>query len=236
MDEIVDQYRKIATSLGLDKKTENAFVLENINRITKEKRDDEQRVLELERNEKQKALEHERNEKQKEMERQEKERERTSQLELEKEKLRIEVLEREKAREVSEREKAREASERDKAREASERDKAREASDRERDRTQQFELEKLRLLNEQKRFEFETNTSRQESQTSLSETRNPSTRWNIDMPLLNAAAEVDVAAYLKRFEHLCETQNIPLEYWKSALSAKFETNTSRQESQTSLSE
>src|SRR5260221_3277446 len=193
MDEIVDQYRKIATSLGLDKKTENAFVLENINRITKEKRDDEQRVLELERNEKQ-------------MERQDKERERSSQLELEKEKLRIEVLEREKAREASDRE------------------KAREASDRERDRTQQFELEKLRLLNEQKRFELEANTSRQESQTSLSETRNPSTRWNIDMPLLNAAAEVDVAAYLKRFEHLCETQNIPREYWTSALSAQFTGN------------
>src|SRR5260221_6393264 len=214
MDEIVDQYRKIATSLGLDKKSEHAFILENINRITKEKRDDEQRVLELERNEKQKVIEREREDKQ--MERQE--RERSSQLELEKEKLRIEVLEREKAREVSEREKAREASEREKAREVSEREKAREASerekdreasDRERDRTQQFELEKLRLLNEQKRFEFETNTSRQESQTSLSETRNPSTRWNIDMPLLNAAAEVDVAAYLKRFEHLCETQNIP---------------------------
>src|SRR5260221_6276117 len=252
MDEIVDQYRKIATSLGLDKKSEHAFILENINRITKEKRDDEkkalehernekqkelerqekalelernekQKALELERNEKQKALEHERNEKQKEferqqkviereredkqLERQEKERERSSQLELEKERLKIEVLEREKAREASER-----------------------------DRTQQFELEKLRLLNEQKRFEFETNTSRQESQTSLSETRNPSTRRNIDMPLLNAAAEVDVAAYLKRFEHLCETQNIPREYWTSALSAKFTGNSSRQESQTSLSE
>src|SRR5260221_14670648 len=209
MDEIVDQYRKIATSLGLDKKSEHAFILENINRITKEKRDDEQKALEFERNEKEKALQierqdkvlqMERQEKVLEFERQEKERERSSQLELEKERLKIE------------------------------------ASDRERERTQQFELEKLRLLNEQKRFEFETNTSRQESQTSLSETRNPSTRWNIDMPLLNAAAEVDVAAYLKRFEHLCETQNIPREYWKSALSAKFETNTSRQESQTSLSE
>src|SRR5260221_3009713 len=184
MDEIVDQYRKIATSLGLDKKSEPAFRLENINRITKEKRDDEQKALEHERNEKQKELERqekalerereekvlqiERQDKVLQMERQEKERERSSQLELEKEKLRMEVLEREKAREASER-----------------------------DRTQQFELEKLRLLNEQKRFEFETNTSRQESQTSLSETRNPSTRWNIDMPLLNAAAEVDVAAYLK---------------------------------------
>src|SRR5260221_4333440 len=200
MDEIVDQYRKIATSLGLDKKTENAFVLENIYRITKEKRDDEQRVLELERNEKQTALEHERDEKQKvlEFERKEKERERSSQLELEKERLKIEVLEREKAHEASER-----------------------------DRTQQFELEKLRLINEQKSFELEANTSRQESQTSLSETRNPSTRWNIDMPLLNAAAEVDVAAYLKRFEHLCETQNIPREYWTSALSAKFTGNSLR---------
>src|SRR5260221_5591382 len=175
MDEIVDQYRKIATSLGLDKKSEHAFILENINRITKEKRDDEQ-----------KALEREREDKVLQMERQDKERERSSQLELEKERLKIEVLEREKAREASER-----------------------------DRTQQFELEKLRLINEQKRFESEANTSRQESQTSLSETRNPSTRWNIDMPLLNAAAEVDVAAYLKRFEHLCETQNIPREYWTS---------------------
>src|SRR5260221_3084611 len=204
MDEIVEQYRKIATSLALDKKSEHAFILENINRITKEKREDEQRVLEQERNEKQKALERERDEKQKEMERQDKERERSSQLELEKEKLRLEVSEREKAREVSEREKAREVSEREKDREASERD-----------RTQQFELEKLRLLNEQKRFELEANTYRQENQTSLSETRNPSTRWNIDMPLLNAAAEVDVAAYLKRFEHLCEVQNIPREYWTS---------------------
>src|SRR5260221_86601 len=200
MDEIVDQYRKIATSLGLDKKSEHAFILENINRITKEKRDDEQKALELERNEKEKALQIERQDKALQMERQDKERERTSQLELEKEKLRIEILEREKARE---------------------------ASERERERTQQFELEKLRLLNEQKRFEFETNTSRQESQTSLSETRNPSTRWNIDMPLLNAAAEVDVAAYLKRFEHLCETQNIPREYWTSALSAKFTVNSLR---------
>src|SRR5260221_9737733 len=185
MDEIVDQYRKIATSLGLDKKSEHAFILENINRITKEKRDDEQKALEHERNEKQKelerqekALEREREDKVLQMERQEKvleferkERERSSQLELEK--LRFEASER--------------------------------------DRTQQFELEKLRLINEQKRFESEANTSRQESQTSLSETRNPSTRWNIDMPLLNAAAEVDVAAYLKRFEHLCETQNIPRE-------------------------
>src|SRR5260221_1932598 len=167
MDEIVEQYRKIATSLALDKKNEYAFVLENINRITKEKREDEQ----------------------KERERQDKERERSSQLELEKEKLRFEASER--------------------------------------DRTQQFELEKLRLENEQKRFELEANTSRQESQTSLSETRNPSTRWNIDMPLLNAAAEVDVAAYLKRFEHLCETQNIPREYWTSALSAKFTGNSLR---------
>src|SRR5260221_10249518 len=47
------------------------------------------------------------------------------------------------------------------------------------------------------------------------------------MPLLNAAAEVDVAAYLKRFEHLCETQNIPREYWTSALSAKFTGNSLR---------
>src|SRR5260221_1631971 len=145
MDEIVDQYREIATSLGLDKKSENAFVLENINRITKEKREDEQRVLERERDDKQmerqeKVLQIERQEKVLQMERQDKERERSSQLELEKEKLRFEASER--------------------------------------DRTQQFELEKLRLLNEQKRFELETNTSRQESQTSLSETRNPSTRWN----------------------------------------------------------
>src|SRR5260221_4266213 len=47
------------------------------------------------------------------------------------------------------------------------------------------------------------------------------------MPLLNAAAEVDVAAYLKRFEHLCEIQNIPREYWTSALSAKFTGNSLR---------
>src|SRR5260221_9421884 len=161
------------------------------------------KVLEVERNEKQKELERqqkviEREREDKQLERQEKERERSSQLELEKERLKIEVLEREKAREASER-----------------------------DRTQQFELEKLRLINEQKRFESEANPSRQESQTSLSETRNPSTRWNIDMPLLNAAAEVDVAAYLKRFEHLCETQNIPREYWTSALSAKFTGNSLR---------
>src|SRR5260221_4143191 len=212
MDEIVDQYRKIATSLGLDKKSEHAFILENINRITKEKRDDEQKALELERNEKQKEIERqekvlqierqekalqierqdkvlqmERQDKVLQMERQDKERERSSQLELEK--LRFEASER--------------------------------------DLTQQFELKKLRLINEQKRFESEANTSRQESQTSLSETRNPSTRWNIDMPLLNAAAEVDVAAYLKRFEHLCETQNIPREYWTSALSAKFTGNSLR---------
>src|SRR5260221_7210481 len=207
MDEIVDQYRKIATSLGLDKKSEHAFILENINRITKEKRDDEQKALELERIEKQKELERqqkviEREREDKQLERQEKERERSSQLELEKERLKFEVLEREKTREAQDR-------------------------DRERERTQQFELEKLRLINEQKRFEFETNTSRQESQTSLSETRNPSTRWNIYMTLLNAAAEVDVVAYLKRFEHLCETQNIPHEYWTSALSAKFTRNSLR---------
>src|SRR5260221_12755320 len=44
------------------------------------------------------------------------------------------------------------------------------------------------------------------------------------MPFLDAAAETDVAAYLKRFEHLCESQNIPREYWHSALAAKFKGN------------
>src|SRR5260221_9305829 len=44
------------------------------------------------------------------------------------------------------------------------------------------------------------------------------------MPFLDAAAETDVAAYLKRFEHLCESQNIPREYWPSALAEKFKGN------------
>src|SRR5260221_3061315 len=54
--------------------------------------------------------------------------------------------------------------------------------------------------------------------------RNQSTKWNVDMPFLDAAAEADVAAYFKRYEHLCETQNIPREYWASVLSAKFKGN------------
>src|SRR5260221_354117 len=108
--------------------------------------------------------------------------------------------------------------------EAIERDKIRAFEAQERDRTQQFELEKLRLLNEQKRYEVDNSITRQESQTSLNDTRNQPIRWNVDMPFLDVATETDVAAYLKRFEHLCESQNIPREYWPSALAAKFKGN------------
>src|SRR5260221_4969731 len=180
-------------------------------RMEKEKalqleRADKEKTLQLERADK--ALELERAEKAQQLERADKEktlqferaeREKLAQLELEKERLKLEDIERDKIR-------------------------ALEGQERERDRTQQFELENLRLLNEQKRYEVDNSTTRQESQTSLNDTRNQPIRWNVDMPFLDAAAETDVAAYLKRFEHLCESQNIPREYWPSALAAKFKGN------------
>src|SRR5260221_2510001 len=231
MEAIVDKYRKVAQTLGLDVKSERTYVLDMIQkeeeRMEKEKavqleRADKEKTLQLERADKaleleraEKALQLERADKEKtlELERADKARQleqeqKLAQLELEKERLKLEAIERDKAREISERDKIR----------------ALEAQERERDRTQQFELEKLRLLNEQKRYEVENSTSRQESQTSLNDTRNQPIRWNVDMPFLDAAAETDVAAYLKRFEHLCESQNIPREYWHSALAAKFKGN------------
>src|SRR5260221_152788 len=189
MEAIVDKYRKVAQTLGLDVKSERTYVLDMIQK--EEERMDKEKTLQLERADK--ALELERAEKTLELERADKARQleqeqKLAQLELEKERLKLE------------------------------------AQERERDRTQQFELEKLRLLNEQKRYEVDNSTTRQESQTSLNDTRNQPIRWNVDMPFLDAAAETDVAAYLKRFEHLYESQNIPREYWHSALAAKFKGN------------
>src|SRR5260221_5912621 len=220
MEAIVDKYRKIAQTLGLDVKSERTYVLDMIQkeeeRMEKEKalqleRADKEKTLQLERGDKEKTLKLERAEKALKLERADKARQleqeqKLAQLELEKERLKLEAIERDKAREISER------------------DKIRALEAQERDRTQQFELEKLRLLNEQKRYEVDTSTTRQESQTSLNDTRNQPIRWNVDMPFLDAAAETDVAAYLKRFEHLCESQNIPREYWHSALAAKFKGN------------
>src|SRR5260221_2462135 len=199
MEAIVDKYRKVAQTLGLDVKSERTYVLDMIQK--EEERMEKEKTLQLERADK--ALELERAEKALQLERADKaleleraEREKLAQLELEKERLKLEAIERDKAREISERDYIR----------------ALEAQERERDRTQQFELEKLRLLNEQKRYEVDNSTSRQESQTSLNDTRNQPIRWNVDMPFLDAAAETDVAAYLKRFDHLCESQNILREY------------------------
>src|SRR5260221_4245266 len=200
MEAIVDKYRKVAQTLGLDVKSERTYVLDMIQK--EEERMDKEKTLQLERADK--ALELERADQALELERAEKARQleqeqKLAQLELEKERLKLEAIERDKIR-------------------------ALEAQERERDRTQQFELEKLRLLNEQKRYEVDNSTTRQESQTSLNDMRSQPIRWNVDMPFLDAAAEVDVAAYLKRFEHLCESQNIPREYWPSALAAKFKGN------------
>src|SRR5260221_7878399 len=168
MEAIVDKYRKIAQTLGLDVKSERTYVLDMIQK--EEERMEKEKALQLERADKEKTLQLEKADKALELERAEKalqleraEREKLAQLELEKERLKLE------------------------------------AQERERDRTQQFELEKLRLLNEQKRYEVENSTSRQESQTFLNDTRNQPIRWNVDMPFLDAAAETDVAAYLKRF-------------------------------------
>src|SRR5260221_4565520 len=193
MEAIVDKYRKVAQTLGLDIKSEKTYVLDMVQK--EEERMEKQKTLELERADK--ALELERADKALQLERAE--REKLAQLELEKERLKLEDIERDKIR-------------------------ALEGQERERDRTQQFELENLRLLNEQKRYEVDNSTTRQESQTSLNDTRNQPIRWNVAMPFLDAAAETDVAAYLKRFEHLCESQNIPREYWSSALAAKFKGN------------
>src|SRR5260221_774079 len=190
-------------------RADKALELERAEKALQLERADKEKTLELERAEK--ALQLERAEKALQLERADQARQleqeqKLAQLELEKERLKLEAIERDKAREISER------------------DKIRALEAQERDRTQQFELEKLRLLNEQKRYEVDTSTTRQESQTSLNDTRNQPIRWNVDMPFLDAAAETDVAAYLKRFEHLCESQNIPREYWHSALAAKFKGN------------
>src|SRR5260221_7663829 len=170
-------------------RADKALELERAEKALQLERADKEKTLELERAEK--ALQLERADKARQLEQEQK----LAQLELEKERLKLEAIERDKAREISER------------------DKIRALEAQERDRTQQFELEKLRLLNEQKRYEVDNSTSRQESQTSLNDTRNQPIRWNVVMPFLDAAAETDVAAYLKSFEHLCESQNIQREYW-----------------------
>src|SRR5260221_8121326 len=207
MEAIVDKYRKVAQTLGLDVKSERTYVLDMIQK--EEERMDKEKTLQLERADK--ALELERAEKTLQLERADKA------LELERAEKTLELERADKARQLEQEQKL--------AQLELEKERLKlEAQERERDRTQQFELEKLRLLNEQKRYEVENSTSRQESQTSLNDTRNQPIRWNVDMPFLDAAAETDVAAYLKRFEHLCESQNIPREYWHSALAAKFKGN------------
>src|SRR5260221_5072470 len=240
MEAIVDKYRKIAQTLGLDVKSERTYVLDMIQK--EEERMEKEKALQLERAKKEKTLQLERADKALELERADK----TLQLERADKALELERAEKALQLERADKEKTLELERADKARqleqeqklaqlelekerlklEAIERDKIRalEAQERERDRTQQFELEKLRLLNEQKRYEVDNSTTRQESQTSLNDTRNQPIWWNVDMPFLDAAAETDVAAYLKRFEHLCESQNIPREYWPSALAAKFKGN------------
>src|SRR6266536_3527295 len=164
MDEQIENFKRIATSLGLDSKAEKSYILEQLARLQNLEREDKLKAQELEIQQRKQALE------------------------------------------------------------AEERDKIRQREAETLARTQQFELEKLRMLNEQKRYEADTNASRQTSQTNLIDTRNQSPRYSVEMPYLDATTENDVAAYLKRFEILCETQNIPKDCWSTALSSKFKGN------------
>src|SRR6266536_997537 len=235
MDEQIENFKRIATSLGLESKAEKSYILEQLARLQNLEREDKLKAQELEIQERDKertlALEAEQRKLALEAEQRKlalEAEQRKLALGAEQRKLALEAEQRKLALEAEQRKLALEAEERDKTRqaEALERDKIREleAQTRERERTQQFELEKLRMLNEQKRYEADINASRQTSQTNLIDTRNQSPRYSVEMPYLDATTENDVAAYLKRFEILCKTQNIPKDCWATALSSKFKGN------------